>query len=112
MARARNLTEKTIGAATGANLFRRALAGGAQALGRPIGSLAPGHRADIVVLDPAHPSLVGRTGDILLDSWIFAGNTTPVRDVMVGGHWVVRDGIHPHEEQARADYARAVARLM
>jgi formimidoylglutamate deiminase len=111
VARARNLTEKTVGAATGANLYRRALAGGAQALGRPIGALARANRADIVVLDPAHPALLGRSGDTLLDSWIFSGNANPVRDVMVGGHWVVRDGIHPHEEQALADYRRAVARL-
>jgi formimidoylglutamate deiminase len=111
VARARNLTEKTVGAATGASLYRRALAGGAAALGRPIGALAPGNRADIVVLDPAHPALLGRVGDALLDSWIFSGNANPVRDVMVGGQWVVRDGAHPHEEQALADYRRAVARL-
>lgn len=111
VARARNLTEKTTGAATGASLYRRALAGGAQALGRPVGALAQGKRADIVVLDPDHPALVGRSGDTLLDSWIFSGNDNPVRDVMVGGHWVVRDRFHPHEDQALANYRRAVARL-
>jgi formimidoylglutamate deiminase len=109
--RARNLADRTEGASTGATLFRRALAGGAQALARPIGALAPGHRADIVVLDPGHPALYGRSGDTLLDSWIFSGNANPVRDVLVGGHIVVRDGVHPHEEQALADYRRAVARL-
>jgi formimidoylglutamate deiminase len=109
--RKRNVTEKSVGAATGANLLRRALAGGAQALARPIGALAPGKRADIVVLDPDHPALLGRRDDTLLDSWIFSGNANPVRDVMVGGQWVVRDGVHPHEEQAFADYRRAVARL-
>jgi formimidoylglutamate deiminase len=108
---ARNLADRTEGASTGASLFRRALAGGAQALGRPIGALAPGKRADIVVLDPDHPALYGRSGDTLLDSWIFSGNANPVRDVIVGGHIVVRDGVHPHEEQALADYRRAVARL-
>lgn len=111
VARARNLTEKKIGAATGASLYRRALAGGAQALGRPIGALKPGARADIVVLDPEHPALLGRQDDTLLDSWVFSGNANPVRDVIVGGHFVVRDGIHPHEEQAFADYRRAIARL-
>lgn len=110
-ARARNLAETNIGASTGARLYKAALAGGAQALGRPIGALAPGLRADIVVLDPEHPALAGRTGDVLLDSWIFSGNTTPVRDVMVGGHWVVRDTHHSHEDQAAADYRRTVARL-
>ncbi|HEX2117165.1 MAG TPA: formimidoylglutamate deiminase [Alphaproteobacteria bacterium] len=109
--RARNVAEKAIGASTGASLFRRALAGGAQALGRPIGALAPGMRADIVVLEPEHPALYGRSGDTLLDSWIFSGNANPVRDVMVGGQFVVREGVHPHEEQALAGYRRAVARL-
>jgi formimidoylglutamate deiminase len=109
--RARNLADRTEGASTGASLFRRSLAGGAQALGRPIGALAPGKRADIVVLDPDHPALYGRNGDTLLDSWIFSGNANPVRDVIVGGHFVVRDGVHPHEEQALADYRRAVKRL-
>jgi formimidoylglutamate deiminase len=110
-ARARNLAETQIGASTGARLYKAALAGGAQALGRPIGALAPGLRADMVVLDPEHPALAGRAGDVLLDSWVFSGNTTPVRDVMVGGHWVVRDHHHSHEEQAADDYRRAVARL-
>jgi formimidoylglutamate deiminase len=109
--RARNLADRTEGASTGASLFRRSLAGGAQALARPIGALAPGKRADIVVLDPDHPALYGRSGDTLLDSWIFSGNANPVRDVMVGGHFVVREGVHPHEEQALADYRRAVKRL-
>lgn len=110
--RARNVTESTQGAATGAGLFRRATAGGAQALGRPIGGLEPERRADIVVLDPDHPALTGRNGDTLLDSWIFCGTGTPVRDVMVGGHWVVRDGMHVHEEQSLANFRKTVARLV
>ncbi len=110
-ARARNLTETRLGEATGANLFRRALAGGAQAAGRPVGAIASGKRADLVVLDPDHPALFGRTGDTLLDSWIFSGNVTPVRDVMVGGQWLVREGVHVHEEQALAGYRRTVKKL-
>ena len=110
-ARARNLTEKTVGASTGANLFHRALAGGTQAAGRAIGAIAVGRRADLVVLDAEHPALAGRRGDQILDSWIFSGNSTPVRDVMVGGQWLVREGTHVHEEQAAAAYRRAVARI-
>jgi formimidoylglutamate deiminase len=65
-----------------------------------------------VVLDRAHPALVARDGDALLDGWIFSGNDTPVRDVMVGGHWVVREGHHVHQDQARADFARCMRRLL
>ncbi len=67
------------------NLYTRARGGGAQALGREAGSIAPGQYADLVVLDTEHPRLVGRSGDRLLDAWLFSGNSTPVRHVMVAG---------------------------
>lgn len=108
---ARNVGEAAPGKSTGAALLARATAGGAQAHGRPIGAIAPGHRADLVVLDPDHPALTGRDGDGLLDAWIFSGNATPVRDVMVGGQWVVRDGRHIGEEAIAAAYRR-VARAL
>ena len=111
-ARARNLAAPGPGTSTGAALLRAALAGGARACARPIGAIAPGLRADIVVLDPEHPALVARSGDALIDAWIFSGNDTPVRDVMVGGHWVVRDGHHVHEDQARADFTRRMRTLL
>ena len=100
------------GQATGATLYRRALAGGAQAAGRKIGALSPGNRADIVVLDGDHPALAGRDGDSVLDSYVFAGNATPVRDVMVGGKWVVRDGRHGDEDVIAAAYRKTLAALV
>ncbi len=110
--RRRNVSERERGASTGAGLYRRALAGGAQASGRDIGAIAPGHRADIVTLDPDHPALFGRSVDALLDAWIFMASGNPVRDVMVGGQWVVRDGVHCREQAIAAAYRGAVARLL
>ena len=96
---------------TGRALLEGAWAGGAQAGGRRLGAIRKGSRADVVVLDPDHPALVGREEDQLLDAWIFSGEDTPVRDVMVGGAWVVEDGRHrAHEEIANA--YRAVARKL
>jgi len=95
----------------GACLYRRALAGGAQALGRPIGRLAVGCRADLFVVDGDSPALYGRDGDLLLDAVVFAGNANPVRDVMVGGAWVVRDGRHPRESETFAAYRKAIDSL-
>ena len=95
----------------GARLYTAALAGGAQALGRPIGRLAPGCRADLVVIDDARPALQGKSEDVLLDALVFAGNENPVRDVMVGGEWVVRDSRHSREEEVLARYASAIAGL-
>ncbi len=95
----------------GARLYHEAISAGAQALGRRAGGIAPGNRADIIVLDHAHPLLVGRTGDRLLDSYLFAGNENLVRDVMVGGRWVVREGRHENEQPIAQAYRRVISRL-
>ena len=99
------------GGSTGARLHHAAAKAGAQALARNAGTLAPGKRADIVVLGTAHPLLAGKTEDAILDTYLFAGNTTPVRDVMVGGRWTVRDGHVDGEETIAADFKRTMARL-
>jgi formimidoylglutamate deiminase len=95
----------------GVKLWRAALEGGAQALGRRIGRLAPGYRADLLRLDPEHPILAGRRDEALLDSLVFSGNANPVRDVMVGGRWLVRDGRHVERERIAGTYRRAIAGL-
>ena len=96
----------------GARLWQAAQAGGAQALGRKIGRLAPGCRADLIHLDADHPLLCGRRAETLLDSLVFSGNANPVQDVMVGGRWRVRDGRHPERERIAEAYRGAVARLI
>jgi formimidoylglutamate deiminase len=96
---------------TGARLFKAALAGGAQALGRRIGRLAPGYRADLVRIDADHPRLAGCEGDLLLDALVFSGNANPVQDVMVGGRFLVRDGRHIGRERIAAAYRRTIAAL-
>lgn len=106
--RSRNVAAGLTHRSTGRALLEAAWRGGAAAAGRPVGRLAARARADVVVLDPDHPALVGRDGDELLDSWIFSGDHTPVRDVMVGGRWVIRDGHHEDEDRIAAAY-RSVA---
>jgi formimidoylglutamate deiminase len=100
------------GGSTASPLWRGALAGGAAALGRPLGALEPGRRADLTVLDDDLPALWGKSGDDLLDAMVFAGNLNPVRDVMVGGKWVVRDRRHAREEPVLAAYRHALDRLL
>lgn len=109
--RARNVLEHRPGASVAMALYSRARSGGAQALGRKTGEIAPGYLADLVVLDPEHPALVGREGLALLDAWVFSGNATPVRDVMVAGKWAVRDGRHLHGASIRAAFGRTMHRL-
>jgi formimidoylglutamate deiminase len=111
IAKQRNVSDSREGVHTGAALYGRALSGGAQACGREIGEIAPGYRADLVVLDPEHPALIGRRREALLDSWVFSGNETPVRDVIVGGRHVVVEGRHIAQDAVLRDYRRCVARL-
>ena len=110
-ARSRNVTETHPGASVASNLYRRALLGGADALGRNAGAIAPGRIADLVVLDSEHPALVGRSFDGVLDAWLFSGNSTPVRDVMVAGAWVVRDRRHRAQAAIAAAFSRTMRRL-
>ncbi len=109
-ARARNLLVQD-GASLGGSLYRWALAGGAQALGRPIGRLAPGCRADLVVLDPETPALLGKQEDGLLDALVFAGNVNPVRDVMVGGRCTVEQGRHRERDAVFESYRKTLKSL-
>jgi formimidoylglutamate deiminase len=68
-------------------------------------------RADIVVLDADHPALIGRSGDAILDSWIFSGGNECVRDVFVGGRHLVKDRKHVHERAITQRYRETLARL-
>jgi formimidoylglutamate deiminase len=96
----------------GTTLWLEAAAGGAQALGRRMGALAPGMRADLVVLDGEHPDLAGPGGDSAADALVFSGSSDLVRDVMVGGRWTVQQKRHAAEEAAAARYREALRLLV
>ena len=112
VARRRNINVSRASAAVGTTLWLEAAAGGAQALGRDMGAIAAGKRADLVVLDGEHPDLAARTGDAIANALVFSGVTSLVRDVMVAGRWVVRERRHAQENAAAERYARAVAELI
>lgn len=99
-------------ASSGLALWRAACAGGAQACGRAIGAIAPGHRADFVTLDTDHPAIVGKAGAEAVDSAIFAANALPLRDVVVGGRSVVVDGSHVARDSVRTRFATVMRRLL
>jgi formimidoylglutamate deiminase len=100
----------TADAPVGQALYAAAARGGSRALGRPTGAIAAGCRADFVVLDADDPALAVQPVDAMVDAAIFGPCRAPVRDVMVGGRWVVRDGRHPHEDAVLARYRACLAR--
>ncbi|NBS57191.1 MAG: formimidoylglutamate deiminase [Betaproteobacteria bacterium] len=110
--RKRNLVVGNVSAAVGTTLWLEAAAGGAQAMGRKMGALAAGQRADFVVLDGEQPDIAGKSGDMIANAAIFSGTQGLVRDVMVGGRWQVRDGRHALEDSASRDYGKAVKALL
>jgi len=110
--RRRNVSVGSASTAVGTTLWLEAAMGGAQAVGRAMGEIAPGNRADFVVLDADRPDLAGRSGDAIANAAVFSGSGNLVRDVMVGGRWQVRDGRHELEEKASADYVIAVKALL
>jgi len=107
----RNIAVSAAQPSCGELLLGQALHGGAQASGRAVGRLAPGRRADLIVLDDEAALLAERDVGNLVDTWVFSGNRPLVRDVMVGGRWCVRDGRHRQREAVAMRYRSALRRL-
>jgi formimidoylglutamate deiminase len=110
--RARNVMTLQEGESTGRRLLTAVLAAGVQALQRPIGALAAGSRADVVVLDGDHPDLAARAGDQWLDAWIFVAGRSAVKAVLVGGETLVESGRHVKRSPIEARFKTVVARLV
>jgi formimidoylglutamate deiminase len=109
--RARNIVAST-DASTGRTLFEGALKGGSQALGVATTGLAEGGFADIVSLDADNVALAGRSGDAILDSWIFGAGRSLVDCVWARGHKVVRAGRHHARETIALRFRQTLQGLL
>ena len=96
---------------TGRTLFEAAARGGAQAAMRDAGSLAPGRLADLAALDAEAADLVGKRGDTLLDSFIFAGGDAMITDVWSAGRHVVENGRHVRRDEITGRYIGTINAL-
>lgn len=108
----RNVLAQTAGASTARSLFEAALAGGTQACGLAQMGLVEGAWCDLLTLDRTHPALLSRSGDALLDSWVFAADRSAIDCVYCRGVPVVRHGQHRRREALRTAYAEALRRLL
>jgi formimidoylglutamate deiminase len=95
----------------GSRLWNDAARHGAWAIGQPAGAIEVGRRADWLVLDASHPTMAGAAGRAGLDHLLFAGGDAAIRDVMVAGRWVVKDGHHPAEAALRPRFAELMRTL-
>ena len=99
------IAARDITSVTTADLFHAATAGGATALLRDdLGRLAPGKKADLVLLDLDCPQMQPARDP--LRSFVYHAADRAVRDVFVDGRQVVADG-----KVATLDQAAAGARL-
>lgn len=89
----------------GGSLWRRLAAGGAAALGQPVGAIEVGAFADLVTVDQANPLFGGAEGAAAaLDALITAGDGRCLEQVWVGGQRYA-----PLQE---GDFGAAVRRIM
>lgn len=99
------------GGHTAEALLDGATASGHASLGWPEGgAIRTGLLADLVSVSTDGVRLAGTQPSDLIDAVVFAGAAADVRDVIVGGEFVVRDGRHVSLDVS-AELAVALARL-
>lgn len=96
----------------GGSVYRHALLGGAQALGRESGAIEPGLYADLAAIDGGDIAFHGLKHDQLLDAWIFAADDHVVTDVWSAGRHCVREGRHVDRARIVDRYRRETRVLL
>lgn len=95
----------------GETLYTAAARGGAQALGRKAGEIAPGALADLVAIDAEAPALCGLPEEHLLDGLVFAAGDRVVTDLWSAGRHMVQEGQHRERARIVPAYRRAIAEI-
>jgi len=86
--------------------------GGAFASGRQVGSLGVGKSADFIALYGSHIDLLDKFGDMILDSFIFAGDDTMVTDVWSAGRHLVAGVRHEGRDETLSRYRNVITSLI
>ncbi len=101
----------TLEYSTGRRLYDEVVRGGAQAAGRQSGKIETGQWADLIALDGQHPDLEGKTGDTVLDTFIFSGDDRMVKEVWSAGRHQVTAGQHKHRDTIVQRYREVMKTL-
>jgi formimidoylglutamate deiminase len=100
----RAILDQIGGKTLASRLFDCATVKGARSLGVNAGDLSAGGLADFFTVDLDDLSIAGHSGEDLLPLLVFSLDRTAIRDVVVNGRWVVRDGHHPLQEEIVSRY--------
>ena len=79
-------------------LFDCATLAGAESLGANGGKIEPGRPTDFFTVDLADPSIAGASSDDLLTAIVFSLSRTAVREVVVGGKMIIKEGRHADQD--------------
>lgn len=95
------------------DILEMATMGGARALGleRQIGSLEVGKKADLISLDLEEIGWGPSAGQDVKTALVYSVTGLHVRDVMVDGHWLLRDGIWTTLDHTKARASLDAAQL-
>lgn len=93
-------------------LWHRTAAGGARALGLPIGAITPGRAADFVVLEAEADALRGHGPERWTDALLVAGGRADLAAVYVAGERRVEAGAWHGKVAAASRYDAVVPNLM
>jgi formimidoylglutamate deiminase len=96
---------------TGRRLFDAVLSGGAQAAGRQTGRIETGCWADLMALDGQQVDLQNSHGDLLLDTFVFAGDDSMIKEVWSAGRHLVTAGRHIKRDDIECEYRKVVKHL-
>jgi len=107
----RALLASAIQPSIGAFIWHKALIGGMNSTNSNVGELAVGKQADLLVLDNERLATFASNQQFILDSLLFASQTNMIRDVMVNGKWVIKNGIHADEKQCMQDFSVLLAEV-
>jgi formiminoglutamate deiminase len=108
--RARNVCAPP-GGSSGRAMLEAIWSGGAQALQRKSGRLAPGAVADILTFRADHPTLAGKVDDQILDAWVFSVGNALVDCVWSGGLKVVAGGRHVFRDEVAGQFVKTMREL-
>jgi len=110
---AERLARRSRGHFTAEALLRAATSDGHTSLGWPdAGEIAPGARADLVTVSLDSVRTAGTAGEHALEAAVFAATAADVRDVVIGGRDVVRDGVHLLIPDVPGELSRAIRAVL